>query len=171
MIVYIHGMGCNRRLLDTKKLIGYFEENGCIVTNDAFVADYLVLVTCAFNKERTEECLDLVEKLGRYPGELIVVGCLPVTARTEFGKKFNGKTVVTKDLDEIEKLFPDFRVKFRHLPDANTTFSSRLFKVTLKKRIHHSCCISLVVEGFMLWCLTHLLVRKWQSTIILLISI
>lgn len=117
--IFIFCIGCPRRYLDASRLSKYFMLNGCEITKNAKKADYLIYVTCSFKKTEEEECFKYIRKFSRYRGELIVVGCLPAIAPSRLKQEFQGRSLITRDLDKIDDLFPDFRVKFSETEDAN----------------------------------------------------
>lgn len=50
---------------------------------------------------------------------MIVVGCLPAIAPSRLNQEFQGRALITRDLDKIDGFFPDFRIKFFETEDAN----------------------------------------------------
>lgn len=122
--VHIKVIGCNRRLLDASRLAAYFKANGYEVINDPEKADINMLVSCSFKKQMEQVSLDALDKMKNHRGELIVAGCLPSIAPERLKESFNGRILPTKDLDSIDQLFPDFKVKFTDIPDANYKFSN-----------------------------------------------
>lgn len=106
------------------RLADYFRLNGCRVLTSPADADYLIVVTCSFIESREQECYKIISDLQQHRGEIIVLGCLPAIAEKTFPKRFNGRYLITKDLVEIDKLFPDFKVKYRDVPDAHKVFGA-----------------------------------------------
>jgi len=112
-------------------------------------ADYVIFITCSFNKTREEECL---RKISKFPkGKLIIAGCLPDIAPNRLKEVFNGKIIETRNLEKIDELFDEFKVKFRSISDAHSYISPlRLFienyefnKLFFKKWLSFiSMCIS-----------------------------
>ncbi len=112
--------GCDRRSLDTSRLAEYFRQNGCKLVRSARRADFIVFMTCAFIKNKEDECFEIIRSLNQYKGELIVAGCLPAVNEARFKKEFKGRFVTTRNLKDIDALFKDFQVRFESVPDANT---------------------------------------------------
>ena len=117
--VFIIHNGCQRRALDVSKLVNYFQLNNCAVTRLPQRADFIVFVTCGFIASKEDECFEMIRSLKECRGELIVAGCLPATASKKLAGVFQGVTIVTKNLSDIDKVFRDFKVKFSTLRDAN----------------------------------------------------
>lgn len=137
--VFITTNGCRRRALDSGRLADYFRLNGCRVQPVPQGADYLLVVTCSFIQMREDECWKILDELKPYGGEIIVLGCLPEIARESFLQRFHGRYLVTKDLDQIDSLFPAFRVKYGDVPDGNRVFgefgTTRQLKRTLWQKL------------------------------------
>lgn len=150
--IFIFTNGCTRRKLDVKRLETYFRLNNCKITRKLKEADYIIFVSCAFVKQRIEESLQIIMKLKKYNGELIIVGCLPEINRKSLNEIFNGKTISTKNLDEIDKIFPEFKFKFSTIPDANLISSSfsgvSLIIGTKKAKIFSQNCLNLIKNIF-----------------------
>ncbi|MBN2214130.1 MAG: radical SAM protein [Bacteroidales bacterium] len=121
--VYISCNGCNRRLLDAQRLKNYLLANGYEITGFPGDADYLVFFASALNKVRIDESFDIIRKLGRYKGEIIVLGCLMETAPTEFNAFWKGKALPVKDMDDIDLFFPDIKVPYKEIPPDNFPLS------------------------------------------------
>jgi tRNA A37 methylthiotransferase MiaB len=48
---------CVRRKLDARKIADYFSKNNHKIVNDPRKADIILLVTCAFSNQRTEQSI------------------------------------------------------------------------------------------------------------------
>ncbi len=82
-------------------------------------ADIILLFTCAYSNNHAQTSLNAVKKCLDYDAELIVTGCLPEIEKEELAKIFNGKTISTKELNHIDKLFSENEIKFDEIDDAN----------------------------------------------------
>jgi len=111
---------CYQKWIDMAKLIKYFKVNNCIVTKNPRNADYIILVTCGAHKKRERECFDLINKLNKYKAELIIAGCLPGFVPKKLKQAFRGRTILTKDLHEIDKIFSNFKTKFSDIPETHS---------------------------------------------------
>lgn len=123
--VYIHNQTvCPRRSVDAMQLVNYFKKNDYVIIDNPNIADFIILVTCAFSDEREDKSFEALTILRQYDGELVVIGCLPVSSPTKFNAGYNGKWIETKNLHLIDEIFPHSKVKFLDLPDANDYFPS-----------------------------------------------
>jgi tRNA A37 methylthiotransferase MiaB len=122
--VYIASNGCNRRLLDADRVKRYFLLNGWILTDSPKTSDYNLFFASALNRVRIDESFDIIERLTRYPGETIVLGCIMEVAPTEFRERWNGKFLAVKDMNEIDLFFPGFETKYRDVTPGNTPVNS-----------------------------------------------
>lgn len=119
--IFIYGvLTCNRRKLDAWKLWQYFLKNNYISVTNPKDADIILLNTCAYSNKHAETSLEKTKKFQDYDAELIVTGCLPEIEKEELGKIFKGKTISTKTLNQIDDIFPENKIKFYDLEDANT---------------------------------------------------
>ena len=110
---------CMKRGLDAERLRRYFLANGCELTRTPQGADIIIAVTCAFISSYVKTALVMIESLKKYDARLIVMGCLPAMAPAEFKAISDGPALATKELDEVDRLFPDFTVPWASIPDAN----------------------------------------------------
>lgn len=110
---------CRRRLLDTKKIKLYFQRNNWQVLDKPKKADQIIFVTCAYRDEIADDCLEQIKELQKNSGELIVVGCLPDIETEKLKRIFNGRTISTKDLNNIDDYFPDNTIKFKDISDSD----------------------------------------------------
>lgn len=110
---------CRRRLLDTQKIKLYFKRNNWNVHDKPNKADQIIFVTCAYRDEIANDCLEQIKELQKYSGELVVVGCLPEIETYKLKRIFNGRTISTKDLNNIDDYFPNNTIKFKDISDAD----------------------------------------------------
>jgi tRNA A37 methylthiotransferase MiaB len=109
---------CSLRKLEAVKLRNYFKLNTYKITDTPQDADYHVCVTCAVTKANLDNHIEYFKEIKNSHGELIVMGCLPGTNPDELKTVFSGKNIVTKDIADIDKFFPEFRVKFDEVPEV-----------------------------------------------------
>ncbi len=118
--VYIASNGCNRRLLDADRVKRYFLLNDWKITDSPRNADFNLFFASALNRVRIDESFDIIERLSRFPGETIVLGCIMEVAPTEFHEKWNGKFLAVKDMNKFDSFFPGIRIKYRDVSPGNT---------------------------------------------------
>jgi len=119
MKVYIFVNACIKRILDANKLMMYFKENDFEIVNNPKDADKILVVTCAVTDKDTQYYIEKIREFQKYDAELIVAGCLPEIDKEDLSEVFNGRTVSTKDIEKIDDLFPENKIKFRDIDDAN----------------------------------------------------
>lgn len=117
--IFIYLEACKRRAFDAIKIKNYFLKNGHEIVNKPENADYIIFFTCAFKNEMAELCLNILKEFQQYDAELIVAGCLPGIEKVKLAEIFDGKTINTKELDEIDILFPENKIKFKEIDDEN----------------------------------------------------
>jgi len=131
--VYIfENSGCIRRKLDTKKISVYLSLNGYEIVDKPDIADIIIFIGCGVTTELADSSLFVVKKLQKYNAELIVTGCIPAIEEEKLNKIFTGKKLATKDLDKIDELFPDIKIKFKNIDDPNYFYKIPLFNPFLK---------------------------------------
>jgi ribosomal protein S12 methylthiotransferase len=80
--VHMVSLGCPKNLVDSEVMLGLLSRSNHIITSDETQAEIIIVNTCSFIQEATEESIDTILKLSRYRREglcrrLIVCGCLP----------------------------------------------------------------------------------------------
>ena len=138
--VLVYTIGCTRRELDTSKLMRYFKLNNCDIIGNPTNADYIILVTCSFRKVKEYLSIELAKAFAQCKGQMIVLGCLPATAPNKLKEQVKCKSLATKDLNSIDKFFPDFKIKFSDIPEVNFKTYASIFTLLffLKREIRFS---------------------------------
>lgn len=80
--VYLESLGCAKNLVDSEVIAGCLRESGYSFTTCKEKAEIIIVNTCAFIKEATEEAIDTILKLAELKKKgtcrkLVVAGCLP----------------------------------------------------------------------------------------------
>ena len=121
--IFIDIARCELRLLDGRKISTYLSKKGYKIVDKPEDAEIIFFVTCSGLNVNAENSLNKVKNYLKYNAELIIGGCLPETDKEELSKIFNGKVISTRelheDLEKIDNIFPDEKVKFRELEDEN----------------------------------------------------
>ena len=76
-------------------------------------------MTCAYRNEITNDAIYKIKELQKFKAELIVSGCLPDIEKEKLSKIFSGKVISTKQLNEIDKFFPNHKTKFSDIKDSD----------------------------------------------------
>jgi len=120
--IYIEYMGCPQRALDARRLADYFFKNGVLVSKNPKNSDYILFITCACKKNDEDIAVKRIKELNKYKAKLIVGGCLKAINKKRLEGFFQGPTITTSDIDQIDQLFPHFLEKFREIPDTNQPY-------------------------------------------------
>jgi ribosomal protein S12 methylthiotransferase len=93
----IQNLGCSKNQIDGERVMALFASNGYDITEEFFLADTIVVNTCAFIREAQEEAIDTVLEMAalRKAGRcrtLIVSGC--------FSERYRDK--VKRDFPEVD---------------------------------------------------------------------
>ena len=80
--VYLESLGCPKNLVDSEVIAGCLRKSGYTFTTCKEKADIIIVNTCAFIKDATQEAINTIFKLAALKREgicrkLVVVGCLP----------------------------------------------------------------------------------------------
>ena len=80
--VHMVSLGCPKNLVDSEVMLGLLSRHHYVITPDETQAEIIIVNTCSFIREATEEAIDTILKLSHYRREglcrrLIVCGCLP----------------------------------------------------------------------------------------------
>ena len=94
-------LGCSKNIVDGQKLIAAFDGAGYAVVDDPARAEFIIVNTCAFIKEATQEAIDTIVEMAAYKKTgacrfLAVAGCFS----RRYGKKARA------DLPEVDAWLP-----------------------------------------------------------------
>ncbi len=125
--IYIEHMGsCFARTLDARKFERYFSSNGFKISKNAKKANRILFITCAYKKNIEDLAVKRIEMFSKYKGRLIIGGCLKEINEERLNRIFKGESFGTQDNEYIDKLFSNFKVKFKDLPDANIIYPDKI---------------------------------------------
>ena len=85
-------LGCAKNMVDAEIMLGTLMRDGFEITNDAELADVLIVNTCSFIDAAQEESVDTILqsdelRAAHHPGQgLVVSGCLPQRFRNDLPK-------------------------------------------------------------------------------------
>jgi ribosomal protein S12 methylthiotransferase len=129
MKLYFESLGCARNQVDSEIMLGRLKKAGWKVTDDPARAETIVVNTCSFIEEATQESIDVILELAEYKKEgncrrLVVAGCLPERYREEILQSLPEVDVFlgTGAFDQIVKAV--WEPEFSHqclLPDPDLT--------------------------------------------------
>ena len=98
--VYLESLGCPKNLVDSEVIAGYLVSSGFTFTTRREEAEIIIVNTCAFIKDATEEALSTIRSLIPLKQEgrcrtFVVAGCLP----ERYGRKFFTDSPDLKEVD------------------------------------------------------------------------
>jgi tRNA A37 methylthiotransferase MiaB len=132
--IFIYGiLTCNRRKLDAQRIQMYFLKNNYEIVSNPKDSDIIILSCCSYSNKNANDSFALTKKFLDYNAELIVTGCFPETDKEELKKIFNGETISTSSLNKIDEIFPENKVKFSDIEDANIPLENINEHVLLSK--------------------------------------
>jgi tRNA A37 methylthiotransferase MiaB len=127
--------GCTRRRIDSERVKNYFIANGLNMAASTDEADYVVVSTCGLTKMKEDDAIKEMSRVGKLETEMIVTGCVPAMNAQRTKSAFSGRTLNANDLDRMDEFFPEFRIKFRDIPDANVGYEEPNSQSRTKKGI------------------------------------
>ncbi|MGB9629510.1 MAG: 30S ribosomal protein S12 methylthiotransferase RimO [Thermodesulfobacteriota bacterium] len=91
--VCLVSLGCPKNLVDSEVILGLLSREGYSLTTDPSKAEILIVNTCSFIQEATQEAIETILKLSHYKKkgmchQLIVSGCLPQRYGEAIEKEF-----------------------------------------------------------------------------------
>ncbi|MGD2147363.1 MAG: radical SAM protein [Anaerolineae bacterium] len=111
--------GCTKRGLDSERIRNYLLANGLEQARSLEEADCVIVTTCGLSEFHENDSVDRIQRAQGHQARTIVYGCLPSMNAERLSGVFDGAIVHTQDIEEFDRLFPDFAVAFADVPDAN----------------------------------------------------
>ena len=74
--VGIVSLGCHKNLVDSENILGLFDRNEYVATNNPEEADIIVINTCGFIESSKKESIETIFSMLSYNKKIIVTGCL-----------------------------------------------------------------------------------------------
>ena len=121
--IYLESLGCPKNLVDSEVIAGCLRKSGYTFTTSKEEAAIIIVNTCAFIKDATQEAIDTIFKLatlkkGGACRKLVVAGCLPQRYGKQLIKKLKDVDlfVGVGEFSKIGELLKEERVE--HSPPA-----------------------------------------------------
>jgi len=130
-------LGCDKNLVDSEAMLGLLDRGGFVITDDEAAADVIIVNTCGFIRDATEEGIDNVLTAGEYKKTgkcraLIVTGCMAQRYADEiFSDMPEVDAVVgTGDFEKIGQVIEEALSgkKVRAITDINHMINEELFE-------------------------------------------
>ncbi len=104
-------LGCDKNLVDSEIMLGIINENGYIITQDEEEADVIIVNSCGFKLDATEEGVNSILELAEYKTNgvckgLIVTGCMAQRYKEEILEQMPEVDAVvgTGDFEQIAEV-------------------------------------------------------------------
>ena len=116
---------CTTQKLNLARVQKWFYANGCQIVDDIEQSDKVICMTCngwsLLENNSYDRIKNLQRKVKNTKSDMIVMGCVVDAHKQKVDKIWNGATVRTKSdkpfsFDEIQQLFPDFKIKLDNIP-------------------------------------------------------
>ena len=121
--VYVDYIGCEKRKLDSQRIINYFLINKYELTENLKISDIIVIITCAFNKEFEDLSIKKINQLynsRKSNSKIIISGCLPSINRKKFEEYKDLILIPILDINRFDEI-THFKIKLNEIKDPNTT--------------------------------------------------
>ncbi len=154
---------CELRYLDATKISKYFKKNNFKIVKKPYDADIIFFIACAVVNEVSDDALNRIQSFKKYDAELIVAGCLPEMEKEKLSKIFDGRTLVTKEFDGIDELFPENKISFNEIKEGNNLFDfdhQNTIFTKLKESFSENFFIFKILERATVYVVKHILVEK-----------
>jgi tRNA A37 methylthiotransferase MiaB len=114
---------CERRELDAKRILDFFEKNSYPIVQKPKQADVIIYISCGIIEKNTEASIGAIRELQKYKARLIVGGCATEIDSKRVRAVHGGEFFSTKNLDALDDLFPNEEYPFRDTDDANCRYT------------------------------------------------
>lgn len=101
-------LGCDKNLVDSEVMLGLINKEGYVITEDEADADIIIINSCGFIADATQEAIDNIIRVGEYKKTgslkgLIVTGCMAQRYKNEIFKSLPEVDAVvgTADFENI----------------------------------------------------------------------
>ena len=130
-------LGCDKNLVDSEVMLGIIDREGYTITNDEAAADIIIVNTCGFILEATQEGIENIIFAGEYKKTgkckaLIVTGCMAQRYKDEIFNELPEVDAVigTGDFEKIVEVINETLEgkKVQMLTDINRLINEELFE-------------------------------------------
>lgn len=112
---YIQVLGCAMRGVEAQRVNQYLKINGGIETN-LEESDIIVFFSCSIISNTEEHTIENLKRFEPLNKRIILLGCSPGISQKRIAEVFDGEMLATKDLEDIDRFFPEFEKKFSEIP-------------------------------------------------------
>ncbi len=149
MKINFTSLGCDKNLVDSEIMLGIIENGGHTLTDEAETADVIVINTCGFILDATQEGIETILELASYKREglcksLIVTGCMATRYKEEIFKEMPEVDAVvgSSDYEAINEVINqtlESNEKVTVVSDINKSINEELYlKRVLTSSTHYA---------------------------------
>ncbi len=149
MKINFTSLGCDKNLVDSEIMLGIIENGGHTLTDDAKNSDVIIINTCGFILDATQEGIETILELASYKREgkcksLIVTGCMATRYKDEIFKEMPEVDAVVGSSDyeainEVINKTVEGEEKVTLVSDINKSISEELYlKRVLTNSTHYA---------------------------------
>ncbi len=149
MKINFTSLGCDKNLVDSEIMLGIIENGGHTLTDDAENSDVIIINTCGFILDATQEGIETILELASYKREgkcksLIVTGCMATRYKEEIFKEMPEVDAVVGSSDyeainEVINQTVESEEKVTLVSDINKSISEELYlKRVLTSSTHYA---------------------------------
>lgn len=152
--VYLISLGCPKNLVDSERVLSYFEGQGFNIVPDIKNSNIVLINTCSFIKDARKESSEVIKKCIKWKNKkpnqrkVVVFGCLPQLKGKEIIKKFphiDGLLGV-EPYNDLEKLIKNINNHNCFINIENVNINKDNYKGRLLGRLPHSTYLK-IAEG------------------------
>lgn len=111
---FIKVFGCPMRGVEAERVNRYFSANGGSKSPRG-KADIVIIFGCSIVELNNSITMEYIKSVDNDKQRIIISGCSPVISKEEIREFFDGELLVSKELDNIDELFPEFKVKYKDI--------------------------------------------------------
>jgi len=167
-------LGCDKNLVDSEAMLGLLDRGGFVITDDEALADVIIVNTCGFIRDATEEGIENVMLAGEYKKTgkcraLIVTGCMAQRYADEiFSEMPEVDAVVgTGDFARIGQIIEETLggKKVRAVTDINNMINEELFENRMLSAPSHYAYLKIAegCDSHCTYCIIPYLRGKYRS--------
>lgn len=120
---YVNFLGCEKRKLDTQRIIDYLRQNGFTLSPKVKDAHIVIFVTCGFCEKYEDWSISKMEKIYKQKDKnaiFVICGCL-TSINPERLKQFpDAIHIPTRNLEKLDSVIEP-KIKMEDIPDTNIT--------------------------------------------------
>lgn len=138
-VYVLNEIGCILRDTDAQRIKTYFRLNGSILCNTTEEAEIVILITCGVVKKSEDFSYSKLDVLVNSEKVVIFMGCVPEQSPnrlSSYNHQQNLFIVSTKNISDLDNIFPWFKIKFDNVPLPNF-ISDRMDLLDFYKKVYN----------------------------------